>query len=175
MKGLNASATQCNSHSIYYKYFSEQFCITQVLRHLKLQKICKAFLLAKLFHCFQFEIFQLWNEMKFRKTIFRSKRPGVFLGKGILKICSRFKGEHSCRNAISVKLLCNFIEIALRHGCSPVNLLHTFRTPFPETSGWLLLSKLLNLKSFKSILNTQVLNSCIFLFYETYCVNLDIQ
>ena len=24
----------------------------------------------------------------------------------------------------------NFIEIALRHGCSPVNLLHTFRTPF---------------------------------------------
>ena len=92
--------------------------------------------------------------MKFRKTIFRGSRPGLFLGKGILKICSRFKGEHSCRNAISVKLLCNFIEIALRHGCSPVNLLHTFRTPFPETSGWLLLSKLLNLKSFKSILNT---------------------
>ena len=141
MKGLNASATQCNSHSIYYKYFSEQFCITQVLRHLKLQKICKAFLLAKLFHCFQFEIFQLWNEMKFRKTIFRSKRPGVFLGKGILKICSRFKGEHSCRNAISVKLLCNFIEIALRHGCSPVNLLHILRAPSPKnTSGRLLLS-----------------------------------
>ena len=27
------------------------------------------------------------------------------------------------------KLLCNFIEITLRHGCSPVNLLHIFRTP----------------------------------------------
>ena len=27
-----------------------------------------------------------------------------------------------------VALLCNFIEIALRHGCSPVNLLHIFRT-----------------------------------------------
>ena len=26
----------------------------------------------------------------------------------------------------------NFIEIALRHGCSPVNLLHIFRTPFPK-------------------------------------------
>ena len=26
------------------------------------------------------------------------------------------------------KLLCNFIEITLRHGCSPVNLLHIFRT-----------------------------------------------
>ena len=31
-----------------------------------------------------------------------------------------------------------FIEIALRHGCSPVNLLHIFRTPFfRSTSGWL--------------------------------------
>ena len=25
----------------------------------------------------------------------------------------------------------NFIEIALRDGCSPVTLLHFFRTPFP--------------------------------------------
>ena len=37
---------------------------------------------------------------------------------------------------ISIKLLCNFIEITLRHGCSPVNLQHIFRTPFPKnTSG----------------------------------------
>ena len=37
-------------------------------------------------------------------------------------------------------LLCNFIEIALRHGCSPVNLLHIFRPPFSKnTSGRLLL------------------------------------
>ena len=28
----------------------------------------------------------------------------------------------------------NFIEIILRHGCSPVNLLHIFRTPFPENT-----------------------------------------
>ena len=36
--------------------------------------------------------------------------------------------------------LCNFIEIALRHGYSPVNLLHIFRTPcLKNTSGWLLL------------------------------------
>ena len=33
----------------------------------------------------------------------------------------------------------NFIEISLRHGCSPVNLLHIFRTPFlKNTSGRLL-------------------------------------
>ena len=29
------------------------------------------------------------------------------------------------------KLLSNFIEYALRHGGSPVNLLHIFRTPLP--------------------------------------------
>ena len=48
----------------------------------------------------------------------------MFLGKGVLK----FTGEHQCRSAISLKLLCNFIEITLRHECSTVNLLHIFRT-----------------------------------------------
>ena len=38
------------------------------------------------------------------------------------------------------ELLCNFIEITLRHGCSPVNLLHIFRTLLSKnTSGRLLL------------------------------------
>ena len=70
----------------------------------------------------------------------RSSRPEMFLGKGILKICSKFTGEHLCGSAFSIKFLCNFIKIALWHGCSPVNLLHIFRTPFPRnTFGWLLL------------------------------------
>ena len=39
-----------------------------------------------------------------------------------------------------IQLLCNFIEITLQHGCSPVNLLHIFKTPFSKnTFGWLLL------------------------------------
>ena len=45
-------------------------------------------------------------------------------------------------NHTSTWVQSNVIEIALRHGCSPVNLLnllHIFRTPFPgNTSGWLL-------------------------------------
>ena len=46
-------------------------------------------------------------------------------------------------------LLCNFIEIALRHGCSPVNLLRIFRTPLlRNTSEWLLLSEKKRLKKF---------------------------
>ena len=70
----------------------------------------------------------------------RSSYPKVFLGKGALEICSKFTGEHPCRSMISIKLQSNFIEIALRHWCSPVNLLHIFRAPFSQnTSGPLLL------------------------------------
>ena len=73
-------------------------------------------------------------------NLYRSSRPGVFLVKGVLKICSKFLGEHPCRNVISVKLLCSFIEMKLRRGCSPLNLLHNFRTPFPmNATGWLFL------------------------------------
>ena len=80
-----------------------------------------------------------WNAMSFKT--FKSSRPEVFLRKAVLKICSKFTGEHSCQSVTSIKLLCIFIEIALRHGSSPVNLLHIFRTTFPRnTSGWLLLN-----------------------------------
>ena len=54
--------------------------------------------------------------------------------KGVLKICGKFTGEHPCRYAISIKLLCYFNEITLWHRCSPVNLLQTFITLFPKNS-----------------------------------------
>ena len=54
----------------------------------------------------------------------------------VLKICNKFTGEHPCRSVISIKLFCNFTEITLRHGCSPINLIHIFRTLF---SGGLIL------------------------------------
>ena len=60
----------------------------------------------------------------------RSSHPDVFLEKGVLKICSKFTGEHPCQRVISIKLLCNFVEITLRHGFSPVYLLHIFRAHF---------------------------------------------
>ena len=50
-------------------------------------------------------------------------------------------GEHPWWNAMSIKF-----QIALRHGCSPVNLQHIFRTTFPKnTSGGLLLSIVFNI------------------------------
>ena len=71
---------------------------------------------------------------------YRSSHPEVFIEKGVLKICSKFTEEHQCQNAISIKLQSNFIEILFRHGCSPVNSLHIFRTPFlKNTSRRLLL------------------------------------
>ena len=69
----------------------------------------------------------------------RSTHPEAFLGKGVLKICSKFTIELPCQNAISIKLESNVIEITLWHGFSAVNLLHIFRTTFlKNTSGWLL-------------------------------------
>ena len=73
-----------------------------------------------------------------KKAFFRSSHTEKFLAKGVLKICSKITGEHPCRSVISVTLESNFIEMALRHGCSTVNLLHIFRTAlFKNTSGGL--------------------------------------
>ena len=75
---------------------------------------------------------------RFNISNFGSSHPEVFFEKGVLKTCIKFAGEHPCRSVISIKLQSSFIEITLRHGCSPVNLLHIFRTPFSRnTSGWL--------------------------------------
>ena len=71
----------------------------------------------------------LWCSILMSRVL-RNSHLQVFLGKGILKICSKFTGEHPCRTVISRKLLFSFIEIALRHGCSLVNLLLIFRALF---------------------------------------------
>ena len=76
-----------------------------------------------------------WSSKYFSEG-FPQKQPSI----DVLKICSKSAGEHPCRSVISTKLLCSFIEIVLRHGCSPVNLLHFFSTRFYiKTYGGLLL------------------------------------
>ena len=84
----------------------------------------------------------IWNNKSWqKKKSMRSSPLEVLLGKGSLKICSKFTGEHPCRSAISIKLQSSFIEVPLRHGFSPANLLHIFRTPFLESSSGGLLLK----------------------------------
>ena len=88
----------------------------------------------------------LWKHQKISRSLmfsedierdkYRSSRPELLSEKGVLKICRKFTREHPCQNTISVKLP----EITLRHGFSPVNLVHISRTHFPQnTSGWLIL------------------------------------
>ena len=60
-------------------------------------------------------------------TLKRNNTPEVSLGKVLLNIRSKCTG---------------IFEITLLHGCSPVNLLHIFRTLFPKnTSGGLFLNE----------------------------------
>ena len=67
---------------------------------------------------------------------YRNSPVQVFSGKGVLKIGSKFTGEHPCRSVVSIKILC----ITLRQLCFPVNLLHIFRKPCSKnTYGGLLL------------------------------------
>ena len=73
---------------------------------------------------------------------YRSSRPEVFLRKGVLKICSKFTEEHLCWSETLIKLQNNLIDITLRHGCPPVNLLHIFKIPFPQNTSEGLLFKL---------------------------------
>ena len=41
------------------------------------------------------------NVLKYRTSFL-----DVFVGKGVLRICSKFTGEHPCQSVISIKLLC---------------------------------------------------------------------
>ena len=56
----------------------------------------------------------LKNEKSF--SDFRSSPPELFLGKGALKLYSKFTQEHPCGSVISTKLQNNFIEIKLCMG-----------------------------------------------------------
>ena len=86
-----------------------------------------------------FRVFSLYEPEHIVK--FQKQPTEVFLRTGVLKICRKFIREHPFQSVILIKLLCKFIDTALRHGCSPVNLLHIFRTLFHKnTSGWLLVS-----------------------------------
>ena len=48
--------------------------------------------------------------------ILSSSHPKVFLGKGILKICSKFTGEHPCQSESSIQLLATLLKYHLSMG-----------------------------------------------------------
>ena len=77
-----------------------------------------------------------FHDIHFVKSWHSQKQPSRVVLK---KRCSE-NMQQIYRRTPMPKFLCNFIEIALRHGCSLVNLLRIFRTLFPRnTSRWLFL------------------------------------
>ena len=82
--------------------------------------------------CFSFASFQASN------LAFRRNPPDVFLRKNVLKISSKFTGERQCQSATSI----------INKVCSPLNLLHIFRTSFPRNTSWWLLLGFLDVTFF---------------------------
>ena len=66
-----------------------------------------------------------WLPVKHVLVQDRSSPPEVFFGKGVLKICNKFTREQPCR-----QLYWNRTST----WCSPVNLMHIFRTPYPKNT-----------------------------------------
>ena len=75
--------------------------------------------------------------LRYRERIFKmfmfitmtsSSPPDVFLGNGVLKICSKFTGERPCQGAIYWNLSLVWV--------SPVNLLHIFRALLNVWKRW---------------------------------------
>ena len=64
------------------------------------------------------------------------------------------------------KLLCNFIEVTLRHWCSPVNFLHIFRTPFSKITSGRLLRYLSQWKSLIWYINFKLLFTFVHLMFS---------
>ena len=46
----------------------------------------------------------------------RSKPLDVFLGKGALKICSKFIGEHPCQSVTSIKFAASDVAVVVKNG-----------------------------------------------------------
>ena len=103
-------------------YFSQVFLLRSILGIIWLNPFLKS--LMMIFLTFMCRV----------SKIIEVALQGCFYKKLPRKIWSKFTGEHPCQSVISVKLQSNFLEITLRHGCSPVNLLHIFKTPFPKNS-----------------------------------------
>ena len=86
------------------------------------------------------KILQLLKNQSHNKEIFRYiwQQPS----RGVLrKRCSENMQQIYRRRPMPKS---DFIEITLRHGCSPINLLHISRTTFlKNSSGWLLLHRAL--------------------------------
>ena len=61
-------------------------------------------------------------------VLYRNSHPEMFLRKGVLKICSKYTGEHPYRSAISIKLPWKLVPLkySILHRCSIAFIIHNF-------------------------------------------------
>ena len=69
------------------------------------------------------------------KILLHSFPVTVFDSRFVFAFLQMFPGEHPSQSVILIKLQRNFIEITLRHGCSPVNFL-LFQNTFSQEHIW---------------------------------------
>ena len=79
--------------------FGSTLCTLQFRAHAKISYEC-----ACTETLYVIEVWMSADNLHFAlsTSVLRSSSPGVFLGKGVLKICSKFTAEHSCRSVISI-------------------------------------------------------------------------
>ena len=128
-----------------------QICKNKYIQSPSLEQLTRAFL-AILIHIQQHSSIILFTKRSIQKQPSRD----VFR-----KRCSENMQQIYRRTPMPKrdfnKVALHIIEIALRYGCSPVNLLLIFRTPFPKnTSGRLLLSIILHYSDIFGTLFIQV-------------------
>ena len=74
------------------------------------------------------------------EILLQKQPPGSVLRKTPSENMQQIYRRRSMQKCDFNNVVLHFIEITLQHGCSPVNLLHFFRTPLSRnTSGWMLL------------------------------------
>ena len=109
-------------------------------------------------------IFSSWSKRIFSHFLklisqLTEATPQVFFRESVLKICSKYKEKHPRRSCDFSKVACRYIEVALKHGRSPVNFLYIFGTPFyNNTSGELLLNSKRFERPFISLYSIQQLH-----------------
>ena len=126
---------QCSTYFFYSKFTTKNFAPDKIFQISNMKSIVWQFYKKLLLICTSAPLIFVTSSRS------SCENTGLYY-KHKKKMCSKFTGEYLCQSMISLKLLRNFAEIAIRYRCSPGNLLHIFRTSFyKDTYGGLLLNK----------------------------------
>ena len=78
-----------------------------------------------------------WNLKKFPRKCWKKVKLEKYPSRGVFKKrCSENMLQIYRRTSMPKCYFNKVTEIILRHGCSPVNLQHNFRTRFPKNTSW---------------------------------------